>query len=209
MLVTAPDAVLPADGAIVVRRHEVVANRMANDEQWTVKDGNGHAVTVAAEVLGGGYERWLPAGPAERDLVIFNGAGKRVAKLHQTATKSPALQVLRAASAKSTLSMDDLRKFEAGVPGGATTLELAQDLPAEAQLFIVAITGSAPRAYTAIAPTTERRKFEWASYAHKSCARGGLEPLVIGEHIALTWIDSVGRRSAVTALTVGRRPPPK
>jgi len=211
-LVTAADTTIPGDGAILVTRHEVPTRGRDGDadfdERWTVKDGEGHDVALTVEILGGGVERWQPKVPADRDLVILDEAGKEIAKLHQTKAKSRALAAPRAKSAKSTTLMEDRRKMMSGVPGGTTTVELGQDPPADARFLAIAVTGSGAFAHSALAPTPGSRTLEWTTHTHKTCAGGGVESLVVGQHIALAWIDGLGRRSAPAALTVGQRPQP-
>lgn len=207
VLLTAPDATIPGDGAILVTRREVQATgpNGEHDARWTVKDGGGHEVALTVEILGSGVERWQPKTAADRDLVIADEAGKQIAKLHQTRAKSGPLAAPRAKSLKSTLTMDDVRKMQSGVPGGGTTLELDQDPPTDVRLLTIAVTGTGAYAHSAVQPTAGKRAFEWTSYSHKSCARGGIESLIVGQQIAITWIDGLGRRSPATALTVGRR----
>lgn len=210
-LLTAPDTTLPADGAILVSRHEVIATgpRGDRDEQWKVKDGEGREVALVVESLGSGIERWQPKNAAERDLVISREDGTQVAKLRQSVAKSAVLAAPKAKSVRSTIDLDEIRKASSGPPGGATTLELTQDPPAEAKLLVVAVTGNGAYAHSATAPIAGKRTFEWVSYAQKRCAGGWIESLVVGQHIAITWIDELGRRSAATSLTVTKQRPAK
>jgi len=206
-LVTAADATLPADGAILVTRREVPVRNATRDtdEHWTLQDGDGHDVAYAIEDLGSSVERWVPQGAADRDLVILGEDGNQIARIHQSKTSSPKLARPRPSSLSSTTSMADARKIPSGVPGGTTTLELSVDPPADARYLTIAITGSGARVHSAVAPTDKQRKFETTTYAHKSCMRGGPGPILIGDHIGLTWVDALGRRSAVAQITATKR----
>jgi len=206
-LVTAADATLPADGAILVTRHETPSRgRNADtDEHWKLQDGDGHDVEFVVEDLGSSVERWVPKGAADRDLVILDEAGKQIAKLHQTKASSAKLAGPRPGSLTSTTGMDDARKMPSGVPGGTNQLELAGDPPAGAVYLTLAITGRAARVHSAIAPAAKQRKFEETYYAHKSCMGGGSAPIFIGEHVGLTWVDALGRRSAVAQVTATKQ----
>ena len=204
-LVTAPNATLPADGAILVTRSEAPARENERDEQWKLQDGNGHDVPFRAELLGGSAERWVPTTTADRDLVIVGTAGKKIATVHQTKTKSPALAAPKAVSLTSTTSLADAHAMRMGVPGSAVALVLASDPPADARFLTIAITGDAPRVHSVFEAKPNQRKFEITTYAHKSCASGGPEPLFAGEHVALTWVDSLGRRSAATQITATKQ----
>jgi hypothetical protein len=205
-LVTAPDATLPADGAILVSRREVPAkDRGENDEHWKVHDSRGRDIGFEVEDLGSSVERWVLTTSADRDLVILDEAGKQIATLHQTKTKSPSVGAPNAISLTSTTSLDDARTMQMGVPGSAMALVLGTDPPADARFLTIAITGSGARVHSAIAPKPDQRKFEATAYAHKSCSRGGVEPLFSGEHVTLTWIDSLGRRSAATQITATKQ----
>ena len=206
-LVTAADATLPADGAILVARHDapVRGNLREGDEHWTIKDGDGHDVTFTVEDLGSSIERWVPKGAADRDLVILDEAGKQIALLHQTKASSARLAAPQPRSLTSTTSMDDAQKMPSGVPGGTTKLELSADPPADARFLAIAITGRAARVHSAVVPTANQRTFEATYYAHKSCMRGGPAPIFIGERVGLTWIDGLGRRSAVAQVTATKQ----
>ena len=207
-LVTAADATLPADGAILVTRQETPTrdrNADDGDEQWTLQDGDGHAVEFEVEDLGSSVERWVPKGAADRDLVIVDATGKQIAKLHQTKGSSAKLARPRPASLTSTTSMNDARKMPSGVPGGINTLELAGDPPTGAVYLTLAITGTAARVHSAIAPAAKQRKFEETYYPHKSCTGGGSAPIFVGEHVGLTWVDALGRRSAVAQVTATKQ----
>jgi hypothetical protein len=211
VLLTAPDATVPGDGAILVTRRAVASGGRDGDHdaRWTVKDAAGHDVALTVEILGSGVECWQPKIAADRDLVISDEAGMAIATLHQTKAKSGTVTAPRAKSVKSTTRMEDLRRMMSGVPGGTTTLELAQDPPTDARFLTIAVTGSGAFAHSAIEPTAAKRTFEWTTYSHKSCAPAGIESLVVGQHIAITWIDGLGRRSSATPLTVGLRQAPK
>jgi hypothetical protein len=205
VLLTATDATLPGDGAILVTRRDVKAeSRFEPDVRWTVKDAAGHVVALQIEDLGSGIERWHPTSPADRELVIRDPAGKLVAKLHQTRAKakSAALDAPRAKRLESTTTIDDVRKFTDGVPGSATSLELAQDAPADAKYLVIAVTGTGAYAHSALAPKPSQHTFEWSTYAHKNCMHVGPAPILVGQQVALTWIDSLGRRSPATEVTV-------
>ena len=206
-LVTAADATLPADGAILVTRHDapIRGSSSDGDEHWTINDGDGHDVTFTVEDLGSSVERWVPKGAADRDLVIVDEAGKEIAKLHQTKASSGKLAAPKPRSLTSTTSMDDARRMPSGVPGGTTKLELAADPPAEARFLAIAITGHAARVHSSVVPTAAQRIFKFTSYSHKSCMRGGPAPIFIGERVGLTWIDGLGRRSAVAQVTATKQ----
>jgi hypothetical protein len=205
-LVTAPGATLPADGAILVSRREVSSRGQDEaDEHWKLRDGNGRAVGFKVEDLGSSVERWVPATAADRDLVILDEAGKQIATLHQTKAKSASLAAPKALALTSTTSLADANTMQMGVPGGTTTLELGTDPPADARFLTIEITGSGARVHSSIAPTGQQRKFVATSYAHKSCARGGPEPIFIGEHVAVSWVDSLGRRSAAAQITATKQ----
>lgn len=204
-LVTAPGATLPADGAILVSRHEVVAKDDKPDEQWKVRDGNGHDVPFTAEDLGSSVERWVPTTAVDRDLLIINEAGKTIATLHQTKAKSGRVAAPQATSLTATTSLADAYTMRMGVPGSTMTLVLGSDPPADARFLAIAITGSGARVQSAVEPTAHQRKFESTTYTHKSCSRGGPVPLYSGEHVALTWIDTLGRRSAATQITATKQ----
>ncbi|MEP6864071.1 MAG: hypothetical protein ABJE66_25810 [Deltaproteobacteria bacterium] len=205
-LVTAPNATLPGDGAILVTRHEVAAKGVHDgDEHWKLRDAAGHDVVFEVEDLGSSLERWIPATSADRDLVIVDEAGKKIATLHQTKVKSPGPAAPRALSLTSTASLADASVMQMGVPGGTTTLELAADPPADARFLTIEITGSGARVHSSIAPTAQQRKFVATSYAHKSCARGGPGAIFIGEHVAVRWVDSLGRRSSAAQITATKQ----
>jgi hypothetical protein len=205
-LVTAPGATLPADGAILVSRREVTAKGdHESDEHWKLRDGAGHEVVFKVEDLGSSVERWIPTTAADRDLVIFDEAGKQVATLHQTKASASRLAAPKALSLESTTSLADARAMQMGVPGGTTTLELGTDPPADARFLTIAITGSGARVHSSIAPTAQQRTFVATSYAHKSCSRGGPEPIFIGEHVAVSWVDRLGRRSAAAQITATKQ----
>ncbi len=208
VLLTAPDATLPADGAILVTRHDVPANTRAggdHDVRWVVKDGAGADVKLTVEALGSGIERWIPADPADRDLLIRDDAGTLIATLHQTAAASKThLAAPKASRFDSTLGRNGA--LREGVPGGAATLVLGQDPPTGARFLAVAIsTGSETMPHSASALPAARRTFDFSTYAHKSCAGGGSAPIFIGQHIAMTWVDDLGRRSDRATVTVRRR----
>jgi hypothetical protein len=208
VLLTAPDATLPADGAILVSRREVEVRDRAEadeDEKWKVKDGQGHDVALTNEDLGSAIERWVPTSAADRDLVIFDHAGKKIATLHQTKARSGHLAAPQPKSLTSDASLSDQHSIPMGVPGGSMSLELGDDPPADARFLTIAITGTGARVHSAFKLTGQQRKFEATAYAHKSCSRGGPAPIFIGEHVALTWVDSLGRRSAVAAATVAKQ----
>jgi hypothetical protein len=207
-LVTAPDATLPADGAILVSRHEVYARgqeREVRDEHWKLHDKNGHDVAFTVEDLGSSVERWVITRAADRDLVVLDEAGKKIATLHQTTAKSPSVAAPNPTSLTATTSLAEAHATQMGVAGSAMTLVLGGDPPADARFLTIAITGSGARVHSAIAPKPNQRTFESTAYAHKSCSRGGVEPLFSGERVALTWIDSLGRRSAATQITATKQ----
>lgn len=208
VLVTAAQATIPADGAILVMRREVPARdgrAFDSDEHWQLKDGSGHEVAFTIEDLGSSVERWIPRGAADRDLVIIDEAGKKVAELHQTKASSSGLAAPKTRSLMTTTSRDDARAMSMGVPGGSMKLELAGDPPADARYLTIAITGSGARAHSAIAPAASQREFTSTSYPHKSCARGGPGPIFIGERVALTWVDALGRRSTPANVTATKQ----
>lgn len=195
-LVTAPDATLPADGAILVTRLEVQGN--VNDV-LTVEDGAGKPVALTVEDMGSGVERWVPVA-GTRDLVLRDQKHAVVATLHQTKQAAAALAAPSVRSFRSTLVPAEGRNFP-GVPGGTTKLELGKDAPAGARFLVIAVSGSGARAHSAIAPTANQRTFESTTYAHKGCAGGGPGPIAVGEHVSISWLDDLGRRSAATTTT--------
>lgn len=206
VLVTAPDAVLPADGAILVRREQVPAPEDQPDVQWTVKDGSGNVLSYRVEDLGSGLERWSLPSVAEREIDIFDDAGKPLATLHQTAARGTTkLAAPVAKNFKSTLGIAEVRAFRMGTPGGTATLELGQDPPTDVRYLTIAVAGDGGFAHSAIELTRKQRKFETTSYSHKSCTSSGPDPVLVGQRIALTWIDALGRRSPAVQITVGRR----
>lgn len=207
-LLTPADATLPGDGAILVVRREVPArNRDAadRDAQWKLEDGNGHEIAFTVEDLGSSVERWVPSSAADRELVLRDEAGKRVATLHQTKATSGRLAAPRPKSLTSTVSLAEARTMTMGVPGGTMKLELSADAPADTRFLTIAISGSGARAHSAITPAEHQRAFEATSYAHKSCARGGPGPIFAGERVALTWVDQLGRRSPAAQLTATKQ----
>jgi len=205
-LVTAPGATLPADGAILVSRHEVYAKGADDhDEHWKVHDLDGRDVAFTVEDLGSSVERWVITKAADRDLVILDEAGKRIATLHQDKAKSPSVAAPNPASLTATTSLAEARAMQMGVAGSAMTLVLGGDPPTGARFLTIAITGSGARAHSAIAPKPNQRTFESTAYAHKSCSRSGVEPLFSGEKVELTWVDDLGRRSAATQITATKQ----
>lgn len=208
-LLTSPGSILPGNGALIVLRRQVEGSRGDDDdiadEHWIVKDGDGHEVAITTEDLGSGLERWRPTTIANRDLVIFDQTGKQIAKVQQIVGKAVGPSAPKAKRVRSTLARTRPVPMDA-VPGGKTSLELDQDPPADAIALTIAITGSGGFAHSSYQPTAKQRTFEWATFTRKACAGGGIEPLLIGEHIAITWVDKLGRRSPQTALTVGQLP---
>jgi hypothetical protein len=204
-LVTAADATIPAEGAILVSRREVYAKGDNEaDEHWKVHDSAGREIAFTIEDLGSSVERWVLTTTKDRDLLIVDETGKQIAKLHQTKAKSPSVAAPNAASLTATTSLAEARAMQMGVAGSAMTLVLGGDPPPDARFLTIAITGSGARAHSAIEPKPHQRTFEATAYAHKSCSRGGVEPLFSGERVALTWIDSLGRRSAATQITAAK-----
>src|SRR3569623_212193 len=120
-LVTAADATLPADGAILVARHDapVRGGLRDGDEHWTIKDGNGHDVTFTVEDLGSSIERWVPKGAADRDLVIVDEAGKQIAKLHLPMARAASPAWPEPRPLPSTTSLYYAPIMPSVVPGGS------------------------------------------------------------------------------------------
>jgi hypothetical protein len=208
VLLTKADATLPADGAILVTHRDVLMNGpLARGARWVVNDGSGAKVEITVEDLGSAIERWIPKTPADRDLVIRDEAGTLVATLHQTAAPSKGqLAAPKVRSFTSTTRLDANVGGGEGVAGASTKLELVQDPPTGTRFLAIAITNGADSyAQSALVPTAAKRKFEATTYAHKSCARGGPTPVFIGQHVALSWIDELGRRSTSTKVTVQKQ----
>lgn len=214
VLLTAKDATLPADGAILVSHRNVpadggvgIGDGIGDASQWTVTDGSGASVKLRVEDLGSGIERWVPASAADRELVILDAAHKQVATLHQTkARRAERLPAPVVRSLRSTTTVDQLRSFR-GIAGGTSQLVLSSDPPTSPGYLVVGIAGATPYAHAAIAPASAtQRTFEETTYARKSCAPGGPGPLLVGQRVRLSWVDELGRRSSTTEVTVSRLP---
>jgi hypothetical protein len=84
VLVTAPDAAILADGAILVRRE--LSSRedgTQGDAHWTVQDSSHQVVAMVIQDLGSRLERWQLASVADRELRIVSDTGAVIATIHQ------------------------------------------------------------------------------------------------------------------------------
>lgn len=208
ILLTAATATLPPDGAILVTHRQVAIQNHteATSTAWTVRDAAGRKIKLTVEDLGSGVERWIPASPATRTLVILDETGKRIATLHQTkANSTEPLSAPTARSISSSVSLDQARVFP-GVIGGTTVVELSKDPPAHGRFLAIAITGASGYVHSAMElRSASQRTFQATSYARKSCASSrGPGPLFIGQHVGLRWIDELGRVSPTTQVTVAQ-----
>lgn len=201
VLLTAAGATLPADGAILVTRREL-PGETDDEDAWTVEDGTGKRVEITAEDLGSDLERWVPASPADRDLVIRNAKHAVVATLHQTSQHPAALAAPSVRGMRSSVVPKDLHMPQGGVPDASTKLELGKDLPASARYVTIAIAGTGAHAHSAVAAGA--RTFEATTYAHKSCADVGPGPIAVGQRVSITWVDDLGRRSPATTAAVAK-----
>jgi hypothetical protein len=163
-------------------------------------------VKITVEDIGSSVERWVPASTADRDLVITDESGKRIATLHQSKTRSTTtIAAPTVRSFKSTANLDEAKKFP-GVMGGATTLELANDPPASVRFLSISIAAETSYVHSSVVATSfKKRILQTATYSRKSCAHGGPGPVFIGQHVELRWVDELGRRSAPGAATISKQ----
>ncbi|CAN5251223.1 hypothetical protein BH11MYX1_BH11MYX1_43740 [soil metagenome] len=205
VLVTAPDAVIPADGALLVGRREVEPDGKQGDAHWTVKDASDHVVAIVVEDLGSDLERWQLGSVADRDLRILDEAGTLIAKVHQSAHRGPGTLASPAPSRFTSTLRRDARAPTYGVPGSTTKLVLGRASPTGAQYLTIAVVGTGGHAHSSLVPTANQRTFETTTSAGKSCAFTGPGPLAVGQRVALTWVDVLGRRSAATEVTISKQ----
>ena len=200
-LVTAADAVLPPDGALVVRRIEVAGGPAPKaDEAWIVRSG-GRTLTVTVDAFAGGFERWAVPEGAD-PLEIVDESGKVIATIARSApsaTPLPAPQVAR-------LTSNTARKTVApvmGILGAIVTVQLRRPAPTGALLVV---TGAGGLPYFTWPTTVDGKRFRAESYTRKSCTGGGPPTTFIGDRLNLRWLDPLGRISRPAQVTVQRAP---
>lgn len=196
-LITSPDATLPLDGAILVKRHEATHHAGPISRSFTIVDGRGRAVGIDIDALGGGLERWVPRAPTVRDLVIRDQSGTKIATLHQNREKPAALA---SPSVQRVTTTAELRSSPVpGIPGGTATFVLDADPPPDARLAIF-VTGRYSRAHAVVEPASGQREVSTEAPASKGCGRVTISPIYVDEDVSLTWVDNRGRRSKPTTI---------
>lgn len=199
-IVTAADAVIPADGAILVRRHEVPWGATAVEEV-TARTAGGAPVTLEREPLGGDLERWRITTPGTEDVELVDDAGEVVRVVHRGAASAAALPAPKLRRFTSTVSRG-MRSPPQGVLGGTTTLALAAaPPPAAAYLSVVLGRGADAFPQLLFPVVAGQREYQQVTYTRKSCS-GGPPTTLAGTRMSVSWIDALGRRSPPRVVTV-------
>ena len=191
-LLTPTGATLPADGALVVRR-STAHGPPRGPGALTVRAADGAEVAVEIQPLADGLERWRLTSIATRDLEIVDGAGAVVARIHQRATRGPALAAPRIQRLTSTAG-DDALPPALGVPGSAMALDLAAPAPRAATLLVAELVSGVDASAWFVIDATRGKRYARSTYPHKGCAPGP-QPVIAGSQLRFAWLDAAGRMS--------------
>lgn len=201
-LVTAADAVIPPDGALLVRRAEVPWGTPTVDD-LTARTTDGAKVTLESEPLGGDLERWRMSPPGTTDVELVDSAGKVVRVVHRGAATAAPLPTPKLRRFSSTVSRG-MRPPPQGILGGTVTVTLAASAPPTAE-YLAIVEGAGVDAFPVLLfpLVAGQREYQQVSYTRKSCS-GGPPTILAGARLSVSWIDALGRRSPVRKVTVTR-----
>lgn len=181
---------IPADGALIVRRTHVPASNATKDGTLELRTKAGAKIAVTVELLGSDLERWRLAGDLDRDVELVDDAGKVVQVIRQRRGAAAKLAPPRIKALTSTTSRK--AAVPKGIAGATVRIVLAAALPANARYVALDLAGAMPVAVFPVA--AGQVDFSFVTHSRKSCSPGP-PSVLIGDRVALSWIDDHGRRS--------------
>ena len=207
-LLTAADAVIPPDGALLVERTFVTAGpRAVGDEEWTLRTHDGAAVGYEVEPVSDSVERWRLTSPGTDDVEIVDQTGTVIGVVHRGRASSAPLRAPLVRRVTSTAARGTAVP-PMGVLGANVVVTLVRPPPAAARFLVLASAGVDAYPHFTPAVVAGKVRYQQLTYTRKACS-GGPPSTLIGDRMSVSWIDGLGRRSRARVVTVGAGSSPR